>query len=551
LVAAAAVARPAALGAGRGARVALVAGAALLPLAFVALRAAPAAGGGRLAEELAGDTTGVGVRLAVWRRVPALLRDHPLAGVGPGQMQAAFPPYRDPAEIVASAHGSCEHHGTEIDHPHCDVLYVPAELGMPAGLVWLAFLALAAWRALAALRGGEPDRAALGAGALALGANALVHSPLLYHPASAAIGFALFGALASRPGSPAAGRGPSLALLPVLAAAVLGWPLVRHGRALTVAWAGRNDVQRAAEAGDDAAIREARARWLRYADALAALPGSVPALHLEAEVRFFEAELANALRHLPPDVLRAQGIEPERLENADPRPALERIIALRPHDQLAHRNLAELAAGRGDVPAIRAHWEAILAIDPGHPPALRASAAHELERGDAERGLAHLDALAATGCLDAAWLADLGTTLLFDGRGTLAVRVLARGDARFAAPETWTGEAAIELSRALADEGRADLAYGLESHAHHLWALEHAAHQTFDVAVRSYRQALRPTASRHPNGAPLLRLELAAAQSLAGDRDGAAKTALGLSSEAHYARDLPGWARAALADAGL
>jgi O-antigen ligase len=522
------------------ARLALVGGALLLPLAFLAPRLGP--GAGDASDGVAADTGGAGVRLGVWKRIPAFLGDHLAFGVGPGQMQAAFPPYRDPAEIAASAHGSCADHPTEIDHLHNDALHELGELGLVGGLLWLAFLALGAWRALAALGDRGPSRAALGAGAIALGANALAHSALVFHPASAALGFALFGALSARDARAddvaTPDRTPSLlaslALLPVLAAAFLGRPLIAHGSALAAAKQGRDEAILASEAGQPGRAWDAAQRWKRYEGALIALPDSVEALRLAAEWKRVEAELGQALHETAPE---------------DPRPALAHILALRPYDAFAHQELALVSLKLdGDVAAARRHWEAVLAVDPGHPRVLRNLVNLELDHGAVQRASERLDALRAAGCEDPAWVAGVAARLLLDGRGEPALALLARDDARF---DVRTGEAVMALSNALEAEGLAELAYGLESHAHHLWAEEHAEHASYANAVRSLRQAIRPTASRHAGGAALLRLELCAAQLKAGDADGAAKTAEGLSLAMPAARFLPAWARAALVDGGL
>jgi len=455
------------------------------------------------------------------REVPALLGDHLFLGVGPGQMQATFPPYRDPAEIAASSHGSCADHATEIDHLHNDVLEGLSELGLLGGLPWLAFLCLVALRAWRALRGAEPALAALGAAGLALLANALAHSPLLFHAAPAAGAFALFGALSARPGARPFPPVGLLALGLCGGAAWLGLPLIVHGRALSAALRGRAAAILSAERGAPVTPLDAQRVAADLERALAALPGSVPALLRQAEWT--------------------------RIQGGDALPVYERVLARRPHDLEALQQLAFLAlTTRGDVDAARAHWSAALALDPGHPKVLRNLVDLELDYGALAAALGHLDALERAGCLDPAWLEGVAARLLFAGRGDEGRALLARGDARFAARE---GEPILALSKELEAAGKGDLAYALESDAHHLWAREHVAQGSYANAVRSYRQALRPTHSRHPGGAPLLRLELAAALVLAGDA-GAARRELAEPEPLDPAAEprLPEWARAALRD---
>ncbi|MEM7306003.1 MAG: O-antigen ligase family protein [Planctomycetota bacterium] len=530
LVAGVALALAAALGRGLGrARLVLLAGAALLPLSFAALRLAPestapadAASATQVDDRLAADTGGVGVRVAIWKRVPALLAAHPLLGVGPGQMQAAFPPYRDPDEIAASSHGSCEDHATEIDHLHNDVAEGLGELGLAGGVPWLLLLALAAAHALVALRSTAADRAALGAASLALLGNALAHSPLYFHPASAWLGFTLIGALWSDE-EPRRGAPWTRALAAAaIAAALLGQPLIVHGRELTASLQGRARTLAAAQGSDAAEARDAALEWERFKRALDALPGSVPALFLELEwYRTMGAEGAGE--------------------------ALERILARRPNDLRALQTRALLAAQAGDVGTAREHWGRALALDPGHPKVLRNLARLEAEAGESDAAATHVAALEALGCLDPAWLEELAVALLRAARGTQAFALLERVDERF-------GEAYGGLANALAAEtrqaGKADLADGLESAAHHLWAREHAASGDYRGAVRSYRQAVRPIHAATGGGPTLLALELGAAQILSGDPDGAERTLAGVELLAADLRHLPGWARDALRGAG-
>jgi O-antigen ligase len=63
-------------------------------------------------------TGGFGVRASIWSRSLAMLADRPWTGVGPGQFEARFPPYRDPKEIELSTHGRAIDAETEVEHPH-------------------------------------------------------------------------------------------------------------------------------------------------------------------------------------------------------------------------------------------------------------------------------------------------------------------------------------------------------------------------------------------------------------------------------------------------
>src|SRR5262245_38003247 len=74
---------------------ALAAVVALLSFGGARLFARVGEHGGNAGDPLAlsGDVGGVEVRARIWRRVPAMLAASPLLGAGPGQFQAAFPPF--------------------------------------------------------------------------------------------------------------------------------------------------------------------------------------------------------------------------------------------------------------------------------------------------------------------------------------------------------------------------------------------------------------------------------------------------------------------------
>ncbi len=65
-------------------------------------------------------------RLAMWRSGLAMIRDHPLLGVGPGQVSAWYPHYRRP-EAVRPTTG----------HLHNSPVQIAAERGLPALAVWI------------------------------------------------------------------------------------------------------------------------------------------------------------------------------------------------------------------------------------------------------------------------------------------------------------------------------------------------------------------------------------------------------------------------------
>ena len=99
----------------------------------------------RLAESMVGagkvEAT-PGMRFTLWRRATRLIRDHPLAGVGLGNFQAAYVPYFDPKDPTDDNRRGI--------HAHNLFLHQAGEVGIPGGLVYAALWGLglfAGWRA--------------------------------------------------------------------------------------------------------------------------------------------------------------------------------------------------------------------------------------------------------------------------------------------------------------------------------------------------------------------------------------------------------------------
>lgn len=278
-----------------------------------------------------GSSGGFEVRARIWSRSLAMLRDRIWIGVGPGQFAASFPPYRDPREIELSTHGRKIDAETEVEQPHEDWLAPPLELGIPAGLAWIGFLLAVAIAARRALRIADGGRAALGAGAFAILAYALVHGPLTQEPAAGSIAFVVFGAVLATPPARATRRWlPIAALVLLLASVPSALAFVRHGRALAgLAVPGERD---AAEVG-----RSIEA-------ALAACPDSTTALTLRARL--------DEERGADPAVIRA---------------AWEKVLARRPERVEAWMQLALALLRGGHRAEARAAWEHAQRLDPEHP----------------------------------------------------------------------------------------------------------------------------------------------------------------------------------------
>ena len=190
----------------------------------------------------------------------------------------------------------------------------------------------------------------------------------------------------------------------------------------------------------------------------------------------------------------------------------------------------------------------MLADDPGHPKVLRNLVQLEVDAGDPEAANARLDELVALGCLDEAWLDAFVHHLLFAGRGEDAFPLLARRDSRYLEPY---GELLDAVRAEHEAAGEDERARALESAAHHLYARDHVTAEAWSNAIRSYRQALRPTTHRWDGGAPLLRCEKAACEVLDGRPDEAQRTLAGLARDPLTWKLLAPWARSVLEERGL
>jgi len=510
----------AALASARGSRALIAVAALLLALGFGAGRliprapSAPTTPGAPLAGEH--NTGGFEVRQLIWARVPALLVAGGLTGVGPGQFAAQFPTVRDPREIELSSLGRrLPGQETEVQHAHNDYLQAFSDLGPLGGALFLALAALAAWRALQALRGDDPALAALALGVLTVLIGGLARNPLSANPASATLAFAALGALLGRKHTDA--PRPSFGAFAPLACAALAlaiqvpqaMDLGIHGRALREYF----------ERGRDP---------LRLAFVLDTRPDSVVALGVYAR------ELESAAGDAPSDSV-AQ--------------AWEAVLARRPHSFEAHMQLGLARARLGELDAARTHWERALQLDPAHPGALRNLARLEGRNGDLERAKellrrARIDEQRALGDWAVGALADLDVA-----RGW---RLLGELDERWNALDADKAHLVARNERSGLGDERAN---ALEGSAHTVWAREHAERGDATAALRSYRQARRCLARTDEQGQPqwsrALRFEYAAALALAGDTD-AARSELGaLRPTPRELTLLPTWAGQALLDARL
>jgi O-antigen ligase len=120
------------------------------------------AAGDRVLDPRSRSRRSVSIRLAVWRNTLAMVRDHPLLGVGIGNHQVHYPAYAS-AVVQDPAIGTFD-----IDHVHDEYLRIAAELGL-IGVALFTWLAVAAARIAARRLRLTKGREAWGVVAVVLG----------------------------------------------------------------------------------------------------------------------------------------------------------------------------------------------------------------------------------------------------------------------------------------------------------------------------------------------------------------------------------------------
>ncbi len=474
-----------------------------------------------------GSTGGFSVRWLVWGRVPALLAAHPWIGVGPGQFERAYPPYRDPAEIELST----QHHRTpspiEVEHPHNEWLLILAEDGLLGGGLRIAFLLTMLVLAVGALASAETGLAAAGSAAIGVLANACFNGPLFENAASSVLAFACFGALAGRASTVTR---PALvarmaALLVLGLALLLTLPalsLARHGRALA---------------------ELAHARTVEIEGGVRQLAEDI------------EPIVARALARRPDSVValskRAQLLRSTMAPSAERIAVWERVLAIRPYRFEALLALANEHARERRYELASELYARAEALDAADPNLARNQVQLALDAGEAGDLAAALARATSLGPLPVDWLARAAANVLFYGRVELARPLLLAMGEGIEPPGT--GEEAKAVGLRMRAAGHALLADALEVSAHQLWARSHIEAGKPGDAVRSYRQALRLSAPHEEDGRTSIWLEYVAALLLDEDIDGARKE-LGTwmpAAGAHEIDALPAWAAAALRASGL
>ena len=439
-----------------------------------------------LSETDDGSLRGFEVRKKLWAQVPMILADHTWLGLGSGQFQREFPPYRDPAEIELSSHQRREPTPIEVEHLHNDWLQGLADWGLVAGGLWVLFLAGLGLRAIRTLLGPEVDRRGAALATIAVLVAAAGNSILLEPVASHLFAFPLFGLLLAhdRPGT--RGPGPGKFVVPAALLAVMAWnskaalDFVRHGQALATL-ASAPLVQTAqGQRIDGAAV-------LRACDqALAATPDSSIALQRRSTI---------------PQRTQAQ-------RTAD----LDQYLALRPHTRGVLTNRAIAHAVIGEYESATENLQAALELDPRQPAAISGQIRVAARSGQSERLAAALKRLDEAGfspqvaqrdALDPMALRKLGLEVLRRGQFTCAEQLLLRGDSELRVRDPNVCWNRGQLAR---EQGDRELEDALIAG----FRIDSARSQMRDgnpsTAIRSYNQA-----ERFSGRTPEVLIELAAA----------------------------------------
>ncbi len=363
------------------------------------------------------DTTtgGFAFRLKTWARVPALLGVHAPLGAGPGQFQAAFPPFRDPAEIEASSFDRREPTPIEVEHAHNDPITAVAELGYVGGGAFVLLLLLALVRSVKLIASGEDDQRDLALATIAVLANCTVNSPLLYGPVAPLIGFCLIGSVLGRDGAQGAseaGAGdgrpksvsdqwydrlaPGIALVALLLLSPRAVSLIRYGRAMAEIPDARIVLDDGREKLDAQRLRGILDRAGEHA----------PESPIVLETR-------RAL-------LASEGAPAE-----EQRAALDAWLERRPHSFAALMNRGVLEAREGEYEAAERAFHRALSLDRGSPVLLENLVRLACDRRwdtDVEEALQMLSEL---GRLDPAFVRQLALEKTLEGRLRVAAPLVA------------------------------------------------------------------------------------------------------------------------------
>lgn len=445
--------------------------------------------------DAATTTGGFEFRKLTWASIPTLLEEQGEDGAGPGQFQAAYPPYRSVEEIELSSFERREPTPIEVEHAHNDVLTALVEHGWWGGGAFVLFLLLMIWRGLIAIGGEQPIRRDFGIVSIVMIGVALVNSPLLYGVASPIAAFTAFGIVSSS-GLVAADERRKTDLLPPLLAIIA--LLLLAPKALT---------------------------YYDYGRALAEIPSA--ARVVDGRERLDSTKLKLILDR----ALEARPDAPEALEKyaqsvlADPSSPLEEqraahaaLVAVRPHSiaGLIGSGVVESRAGTFDRAA--KFFDAAFALDSGNPLILRNRVRLAFDRRDLSAFTAALSDLEERSGVDAKLLDQYLREALLTARLELAQPVCDQIHVAEGRPKIdTTSQDDLYKAADLADKrDRTDLARAFRAAFHTSLALEHLEAGLAGQARISARQVFQNARNSGADTGPA-RLRLAAANAAAGD----------------------------------
>jgi Flp pilus assembly protein TadD/O-antigen ligase len=406
------------------------------------------------------DNFSVAQRLVIWGDTAALIADHPLLGVGPGNFELSLLAYRSPPrhrewkELM----GDRPFAAYEAENEYLEFAAEGGLLGLAAVLWLLGAVVWSGWSRLR--RQDQPELAALARGCLAGLVATLVHCAFSFNlqdPASATLFWLLGGLVVALHRGAPQGR--------VLALGSAGRRALALGGGLLLLLAGAG-AGLCIAAGDyyytkgrklQAAGQPNRAS-LEYARAIAWRPWdfryhhSLGLAHLEGN-RPAEAEQAlrrsAALHPNNPAALRLLGQALWRQAGkADQAAAfLGRAAELDPLNPQGHQWLARALQEREDFAGAVAAWEAALALQPQDPETLmRLGIAHG-SAGQLDRAQARLEEAARLQPQNAAIQGNLGAVYLQAGQLDRAEALLRQAVAAEPAQLNWQRNLFLVLVR--------------------------------------------------------------------------------------------------------